>query len=87
MIETGKRLGINAVGIFTDYEAWDSILGFDYTKPHDDYNMKVWFSVDDEVDSFNFYDWYMGGWVWPNIKTFKQSREVCDKYIDYNYFD
>jgi len=97
MIENGKRLGLPNVGIKTDYHSWDTYLGSDYRVPHDKYNMKVWYedvngygsssTVTYDQYGFNFNDWYMGGWTWPNYRTFATNIKVgnCNVPIDLNY--
>ena len=83
--DTNENWEIPAMGIFTEVEAWNRIMGSDYTKPFDE-GMKVWYSTWDLVEDFEP-GWKLGGWPKADIKMWAPWRGVCNKGVDFSYFE
>ena len=82
MIEKGQSLGIKA-GIYSSYYNWQSIVGLDWTYPHDQ-GLPLWYAHYDDNASFSDFVAF-GGWSSPKVKQYEGDKSSCGVGIDYDY--
>jgi GH25 family lysozyme M1 (1,4-beta-N-acetylmuramidase) len=69
------------VGIFTNYNNWESIVGINWTGAS---SLPLWYANYDKNPSFSDFNPF-GGWTSPLIKQYLGDQTVCGDGLNLNY--
>ncbi|CAL6112159.1 Glycosyl_hydrolase family 25 protein [Hexamita inflata] len=80
--EMSSILGANRVGVYSNWNQWQSIVGWNWTGAS---GHQLWYPHYDNWQSFDDFQNF-GGWNSPSIKQYQGDQNECGTALDRNFY-